>query len=225
MFVRDPGARTSGPLSRRVFWDSTCNHSRRVVSRRAAGAGTALARARRRRRSAVLATAGGASGPFFVDLVAFLRSRSEYLLVVRSCRACNGGLISSSGSPGECFGAGAAAPRRPQEDIFSTGFFQQVARRVCTPCSGKQADSNRDGSSNEASGLGVSEGALGGLKAASLGQQKAGGSGFRLGARNEGSSVPEAILQHGGHGPSTSSSKTPLSTEAAPEPARPVKLV
>ena len=128
--------------------------------------------------------------------------------MVRSCRACNGGLISSSGSPGECFGAGAAAPRRPQEDIFSTGFFQQVARRVCTPCSGKQADSNRDGPSNEASGLGVSEGALGGLKAASLGQQKAGGSGFRLGARNEGSSVPEAILQHGGHGPSTSSSKT-----------------
>ena len=79
MFVRDPGARTSGPLSERVFWDSTCNHSRRVVSRRAAGAGSALGPARRRRRSVVLATAGGASGPFFVVRVAFLRSRSNIL--------------------------------------------------------------------------------------------------------------------------------------------------
>ena len=79
MFVRDPGARTSGPLSMLVFWDSKCSRTRLVVSRRALVEGFSLARARRRRRSGALVTVAVVFGPFFVVRVAFLRSSRRAL--------------------------------------------------------------------------------------------------------------------------------------------------
>ena len=60
-----PGARTSGQLSRRVFWDSKYSRFPRVAATPDGEAGFSLARARRRRRSGAPARVGAASGPFF----------------------------------------------------------------------------------------------------------------------------------------------------------------
>ena len=79
MFVRDPGARTSGRRSERVFWDSTCSRTRLVVATPALVEGFSLGPARRRRRSGAPLRVAVVFGPFFVVRVAFLRSRSNIL--------------------------------------------------------------------------------------------------------------------------------------------------
>ena len=70
----------------------------------------------------------GCGGVWAIFLVpdAFLRRSPNSFLVVRSCRACNGGLRQCLGGGRGRFWAGAAGPRRLRVDIFSTGFFGQA---------------------------------------------------------------------------------------------------
>jgi hypothetical protein len=71
-------ARTSVLLSKRVFWATTCSRTRLLVVKLSGEEGFSLGPVRRRRRSGAPVTVAVVFGPFFVDLVAFLRSGPEW---------------------------------------------------------------------------------------------------------------------------------------------------